>query len=774
MEGGGRVRQTAAAVAVGNKRGRTVKKLAVKPTKENDELSSKSSTTQTTPATATDSLTCIVDASSSSPTRKIPIIRIARISREKLAEMIAMVTFAEKVNELNIEDFKRRFRQIQLRGAYPSKLTKIAHEQNTVKCRYNDIVCLDDSRVILKPMPKFSGDFIHASWVTHEFLGKKFICTQGPLENTIADFWRMIWQERVEVIIMLCELCEDGNQKCVPYWPIKINESKQFNGITILNNDIQCRHGVVLTVLWISYENETRKVRHFQWKDWPDRFAPKQLITPYTLHGIANTVKSPAVVHCSAGIGRSGTFIMLEIVYRCLRAGKDRSVESLLWELRSQRAGAVQTFDQFLFIYYATIQRLINRGTVDPASVSTKPAEKPTATKKPCKKTSDVPRKAEHKTQKATDAKKQKASAALLKQPAKSVNGPELRSDLRLKDALMIANEDNHIEDAKVTSDQKRPKENNNTPTKRPPKEEAHTPPRADVKSFSKEECQQSLADLENFSDEGYFAQSSPKKNPSKDFSKHLKDSLPGKMLRKETRKDSPERPKTDKSKQSKQNTSKPSKNETVDAEEKYMFEVKTSQANAKDDSACATKDLRKEDAQSSGSDEMRSPFEYESNDFYEEYHAPGPRKSRSYLDEYADSTTGTDTDAALASCATTQDRQSDIDQSKKSTSQSNKQSSEIVSKQQQNPSTQQSCQEEQGFIGIDVLHLTHACDSDYIAQDMAQFDVNQKKCQQEVISKNQKDLDIDQSPEDMKDEDFFVGVSYESDLVLASDLSRC
>ncbi|VDK19018.1 unnamed protein product [Anisakis simplex] len=86
MEGGGRVRQTAAAVAVGNKRGRTVKKLAVKPTKENDELSSKSSTTQTTPATATDSLTCIVDASSSSPTRKIPIIRIARISREKLAE----------------------------------------------------------------------------------------------------------------------------------------------------------------------------------------------------------------------------------------------------------------------------------------------------------------------------------------------------------------------------------------------------------------------------------------------------------------------------------------------------------------------------------------------------------------------------------------------------------------------------------------------------------------------------------------------------------------
>ncbi|VDM44737.1 unnamed protein product [Toxocara canis] len=195
-----------------------------------------------------------------------------------IKRIVAMVNFAEKISKMSIDDFKRLFRKIQARGSYPNNLSKRAYDQNVVKCRYNDIVCLDDTRVVLKPMPKFNGDFIHAS--------------------------------------------------------------------------------------------ETRKVRHFHWKGWPDRLAPRHLITPYTLHGISNTVKWPTVVHCSAGVGRTGTFVMLEILYRCLRAGKERPVTSLLWDLRSQRAGAVQTFDQFLFIYYSTLQRLISRGVVDPASVT--------------------------------------------------------------------------------------------------------------------------------------------------------------------------------------------------------------------------------------------------------------------------------------------------------------------------------------------------------------------------------------------------------------------
>uniref|UniRef100_A0A0M3HN23 Protein-tyrosine-phosphatase n=1 Tax=Ascaris lumbricoides TaxID=6252 RepID=A0A0M3HN23_ASCLU len=304
--------------------------------------------------------------SKSASTKTITFCSTAKISKERLAEIVAMVNFAGKINTMGIDDFKRLFHEIQVRGPCPHELTKHAHELNTKKCRYHDIVCLDDSRVVLKPMPKFTGDFIHASWISHKFLEKKFICTQGPMENTVADFWRMIWQEHVELIIMLCELCEEGSEKCAPYWPTKNGESKHFNGIIISNIDMQCREDVFLTVFSVTYGEETRRLRHFQWKGWPDRFAPRHLITPYTLHGISHTVKWPTVVHCSAGIGRSGTFVMLE----CLRAGKERSVPSLLWDLRSQRAGAVQTFDQFLFIYYATIQRLINRGVVDPVTVT--------------------------------------------------------------------------------------------------------------------------------------------------------------------------------------------------------------------------------------------------------------------------------------------------------------------------------------------------------------------------------------------------------------------
>ncbi|VDM28665.1 unnamed protein product [Toxocara canis] len=231
-------------------------------------------------------------------------------------------------------------------------------------------------------MPPFNGDFIHANWISSEFLSRKFICAQGPMENTIVDFWRMIWQEHIELIIMLCKLVEDGKEKCAPYWPSKAGEKKNFSGFTITSTkgatidlfllvlQIESRDEVTLTILSLTYSEETRRLRHFQWTSWPDCDAPRHLITPYTLHGISRTVEGPTVVHCSAGIGRSGTFIMLEIVYRCLRAGNITSVYSLLLQLRSQRAGSVQTFDQFLYIFYATIQRLINRGAVDSTTVT--------------------------------------------------------------------------------------------------------------------------------------------------------------------------------------------------------------------------------------------------------------------------------------------------------------------------------------------------------------------------------------------------------------------
>uniref|UniRef100_A0A915AI42 Uncharacterized protein n=1 Tax=Parascaris univalens TaxID=6257 RepID=A0A915AI42_PARUN len=343
-------------------RGRGVKKCELKAAKEETNES-------VTPKSASASTESSVTSKSAS-SKTITFCSTAKICKERLAEIVAVVNFAEKINTMGIDDFKKLFHEIQVRGPCPHELTKHAHELNTKKCRYHDIICLDETRVVLKPMPKFTGDFIHASWISHKFLEKKFICTQGPMETTIADFWRMIWQEHVELIIMLCELCEEGSEKCAPYWPTKNGQSEQFNGIIISNIDVQCREDVFLTVFSVTYGDETRRLRHFQWKGWPDRFAPRHLITPYTLHGISHTVKWPTVVHCSAGIGRSGTFVMLELVYRCLRAGKERSVPSLLWDLRSQRAGAVQTFDQFIFIYYATIQRLINRGVVDPATVS--------------------------------------------------------------------------------------------------------------------------------------------------------------------------------------------------------------------------------------------------------------------------------------------------------------------------------------------------------------------------------------------------------------------
>ncbi|VDP17920.1 unnamed protein product [Onchocerca flexuosa] len=132
-----------------------------------------------------------------------------------------MRTFAEQTNALGLEGLRNDFNKLQARGPHPSKLT------------YNDVMCLDNSRVQLKPWPEGQGDFIHANWIINEYLEYPFICTQGPLNQTCGDFWRMIWQENVELIIMLCRTCEENRNKCAQYWPLNQGQVLTFCGITI-------------------------------------------------------------------------------------------------------------------------------------------------------------------------------------------------------------------------------------------------------------------------------------------------------------------------------------------------------------------------------------------------------------------------------------------------------------------------------------------------------------------------------------------------------------
>uniref|UniRef100_F1L0F8 Tyrosine-protein phosphatase 10D n=1 Tax=Ascaris suum TaxID=6253 RepID=F1L0F8_ASCSU len=314
--------------------------------KKQEKVASSTSTTSTT---------------SSAPT--VTAVAVETNVKKPRNIVAGLKAFAERVNAAGVDGLRATFTKLQQRGPHPPKMSVAVQTRNKAKCRYFDVPCLDETRVILKPWPNAQGDFIHANWVSHEFIDNKFICTQGPLENTIGDFWRMIWQENIDLILMLCRVTEDGKSKCAQYWPNTIGGIKTFYGITIKNETIRNKDPDIWgTDLLVSYGGEQRRITHYQWITWPDKFVPQQLVVPFILLSLARSRKQPTVIHCSAGIGRTGTLVALEVFIRALLQGNDLSISDIIWSIRSQRSRSVQNEEQFLYIHYIIIQRLINKG----------------------------------------------------------------------------------------------------------------------------------------------------------------------------------------------------------------------------------------------------------------------------------------------------------------------------------------------------------------------------------------------------------------------------
>ncbi|VDK56778.1 unnamed protein product [Cylicostephanus goldi] len=173
----------------------------------------------------------------------------------------------------------------------------------------------------------------------------------GPLDNTITEFWMMVLQEESETIIMLTNCIERGKFKCSAYWPDRVGETKTFSGIEITNLQIRAMSpdepSVALSILSVKFPkdggSETREVRHYQWLDWPDRGVPPIRLTSMELLSRVRGTKKPIVVHCSAGIGRTGTIVAIEYILERMQAGVEcAAMCELLKELRNHRAYSIQ------------------------------------------------------------------------------------------------------------------------------------------------------------------------------------------------------------------------------------------------------------------------------------------------------------------------------------------------------------------------------------------------------------------------------------------------
>ncbi|VDK67332.1 unnamed protein product [Litomosoides sigmodontis] len=272
--------------------------------------------------------------------------------------------WADQITDMGIRNIRREF--VTLVRAYnpPGTTSAWESDRNYDKNRYEDVKLLDKTRVILKDTPN-DDDYYHASYVQISE-NIKFICAQGPLPNTIEDFWCMVIQEDSKVIIQLCQWSEEGKTQCTEYFPVSDWESKDYGAIRVKivekTTTVTQLRKVYQTKIQAVYKNKKHEVLHLLYGGWPDHFVPDSIpiCREVRILALKFSEKKPIIVHCSAGIGRTGTFAAIFMAIDRLKHTENLSIPDVVKELRDQRMHAVQNDQQYLFIYRMVIDILLS------------------------------------------------------------------------------------------------------------------------------------------------------------------------------------------------------------------------------------------------------------------------------------------------------------------------------------------------------------------------------------------------------------------------------
>ncbi|XP_006558601.1 receptor-type tyrosine-protein phosphatase kappa [Apis mellifera] len=234
-------------------------------------------------------------------------------------------------------------------------------EQNRGKNRYGNLIAYDENRVILEKLPDDPySDYINATYIKGYKKEKFYIATQGPKANTIIDFWRMIWQEESYIICMIAKLIEDGKTKCEQYWP-DIGKKKRYGDIIVFNAKHAVFADFTFRTLHVTYGDEARKIEHLHYTAWPDHGAPlfTHSVVTYLKKLLATPPGSgPVVVHCSAGVGRTGIVILCDICLRRAAAEGAVNVFSETQAIRNQRINMIDNKQQYLFAHLTLLECL--------------------------------------------------------------------------------------------------------------------------------------------------------------------------------------------------------------------------------------------------------------------------------------------------------------------------------------------------------------------------------------------------------------------------------
>ncbi|XP_053529058.1 receptor-type tyrosine-protein phosphatase eta isoform X2 [Artibeus jamaicensis] len=251
--------------------------------------------------------------------------------------------------------FAEEYEDLKLVGInQPKYAAELA--ENRGKNRYNNVLPYDISRVRLSVHTHSADDYVNANYMPGYHSKKEFIATQGPLPNTLKDFWRMVWEKNVYAIVMLTKCVEQGRTKCEEYWPSK--QAKDYGSLTVaMTSEIVLPEWTIRDfTVKNNMTSDSHPLRQFHFTSWPDHGVPdttdllinfRYLVRDYMKQ---SPPESPVLVHCSAGVGRTGTFIAIDRLIYQMENENAVDVYGIVYDLRMHRPLMVQTEDQYVFL----------------------------------------------------------------------------------------------------------------------------------------------------------------------------------------------------------------------------------------------------------------------------------------------------------------------------------------------------------------------------------------------------------------------------------------
>ncbi|XP_072890162.1 receptor-type tyrosine-protein phosphatase H-like [Hemitrygon akajei] len=296
---------------------------------------------------------------------------LAEIALSSAYKPIPVSEYKSYVQRNKISGFSEEYQSLERVGTDQSKkASKLA--SNAVKNRYMNIFPYDATRVKLRRQPgSSSSDYINASYMPGYNREKAFIATQGPLPNTVVDFWRMIWEQKSEVIVMLTKCAEQNQNKCEQYWP-KDDKTETYGDVTV--NVISVNLCSAWTTRKFNIEkagsSESRRVTQFHFTSWPNQSVPKTTENLLQFHGMTRNHLNRSqggipVVHCSSGSGRTGTFIALVYLLQQVEKEEVVDVHGVVSKIRMNRSCMVQSEALYIFLHQCILDTIERKWNTD-------------------------------------------------------------------------------------------------------------------------------------------------------------------------------------------------------------------------------------------------------------------------------------------------------------------------------------------------------------------------------------------------------------------------